>query len=73
MNLLTAAHAMGFDANWVTSFAAYSEGARAILGAAAGEKIAGVVHIGTARESPAERKRPDLDAITVRWAADGSP
>jgi nitroreductase len=73
MNLLTAAHAMGFDANWVTGFAAYSEGARAILGAAAGEKIAGVVHIGTARERPAERKRPDLDAITVRWAADGSP
>jgi nitroreductase len=72
MNLLTAAHAMGFGANWVTGFAAQSEGARVALGVAAGEKIAGVIHIGTARERPAERKRPDLDAITARWA-DGSP
>jgi nitroreductase len=70
MNLLTAIHAMGFDANWVTGFAAYSEGAKTVLGVGAGEKIAGVVHIGTARERPAERKRPDLDAITTRWRGD---
>ncbi len=67
MNLLTAAHAMGFAANWVTGFAAYSEGAREVLGLAAGERIAGVIHIGTALEKPAERKRPDLDAIATRW------
>ncbi|MGA2636697.1 nitroreductase family protein [Methylocella sp.] len=68
MNLLTAAHAIGFSANWVTGFAAYSAGAREVLGIAAGEKIAGVIHIGTALEKPAERKRPDLDAITTRWS-----
>jgi nitroreductase len=68
MNLLTAAHALGFGANWVTGFTAHSESARGVLHVSAGEKIAGVVHIGTARERPAERKRPDLDAITSRWA-----
>lgn len=69
MNLLTAAHALGFDANWVTGFAANSEGCRAVLGVEAGEKIAGVIHIGTARKEPAERRRPDLDAIATRWSA----
>lgn len=69
MNLLTAAHVMGFAANWVTGFAAYSKGCHAVLDVSAGEKIAGVVHIGTAREKPVDRKRPDLDAITTRWRA----
>jgi nitroreductase len=69
MNLLTAAHASGFDANWVTGFAASSQGARAVLGVEAGEAVAGVIHIGSARNSPAERKRPDLDAITTHWPA----
>jgi nitroreductase len=73
MNLLTAAHAFGFDANWVTGFAASSPGARDVLGIKAGEKIAGVVHIGVARERPAERKRPDLDAITTWWPAKKEP
>ena len=73
MNLLTAAHAMGFAANWVTGFAAYSGGAREVLGVGAGERIAGVIHIGTALETPAERRRPDLDAITTRWGAGERP
>lgn len=68
MNLLTAAHAMGFGANWVTGFVASSAGAREVLGVGAGERIAGVIHIGTALEKPAERKRPDLDAIATKWS-----
>ena len=72
MNLLTAAHAMGFDAGWVTGFAASNPLAMAALGAEAGEKIAGLIHIGTARERPAERKRPDLDAIATRWRDTGA-
>ncbi|WP_204307225.1 nitroreductase family protein, partial [Enterobacter hormaechei] len=60
MNLLTSAHALGFGATWLTGWAAYSPGAHALLGLAAGERIAGVVHIGTAKEAPAERKRPDI-------------
>lgn len=67
MNLLTAAHAMGFAANWVTGFSASSPGAREILGVAPGEKIAGVIFIGTVKEKPADRKRPDVDLLATRW------
>ncbi|PNG26649.1 nitroreductase family protein [Methylocella silvestris] len=67
MNLLTAANALGFDANWVTGFAATSVGARALFGVRAHEKVAGVIFLGTAKERPAERKRPDIDAIVSRW------
>ncbi len=70
MNLLIAANAMGFDANWVTGFAALSPGARAVLRLAEGERVAGVVFIGTAKERQTERKRPDLDAITTWWRPD---
>ncbi len=69
MNLLMAAHAMGFDADWVSGFAANSEGARAILGIGPGEKTAGVVFIGAAKKRPVERKRPDLDAVATWWTA----
>ncbi|MGL4284846.1 MAG: nitroreductase family protein [Phreatobacter sp.] len=69
MNLLTSAHALGFGATWLTGWAAYSPGAHALLGLVAGERVAGVVHIGTAKEAPAERKRPDIAAITTWWQA----
>ncbi|QCI68273.1 nitroreductase family protein [Phreatobacter stygius] len=69
MNLLTAAAALGFGATWLTGWAAYSPGAHRLFGLEAHEKVAGVVHIGTAKETPAERKRPDIAAITTRWQA----
>jgi nitroreductase len=68
MTLLIAAQAMGFGANWITDWYAFDAKADALLGLAAGEKIAGYVHIGTAGEPPLERARPDLAAITTRWA-----
>ena len=67
MNLLTAAHALGFGANWLTGWAAYSPGVHALFGLSSAEKLAGLVHIGTAKEAPAERRRPDIDAITTVW------
>ena len=67
MNLLTAAQAMGFGANWITDWYAYDPRVDALLGLAAGETIAGYVHIGTASEPPLERARPDMDAIVSRW------
>jgi len=32
--------------------------------------VAGIVYIGTAKEMPADRKRPDKDAIVTRWIPD---
>ena len=66
-NLLDAALAMGFGANWITDWYSYDADATAILGLKAGERIAGFVLIGTAREAPLERERPDLDPLVTRW------
>lgn len=68
MNLLTGARAMGFDAIWVTGWAATHPAARSILGLSEGERVAGIIHVGTAAEPPSERPRPDVAALTTRWA-----
>ena len=68
MSLLIAAEAMGFGANWITDWYAYDGRVNALLGMAPHETIAGYVHIGAPAEPPLERVRPDLDAITTRWA-----
>jgi nitroreductase len=70
MNLLHAAHALGFAGTWLTGWAAYSAGGHRLLGISACEKVAGIVYVGTAKEIPADRKRPDIDAIVTRWIAD---
>ncbi len=67
MNLLTAAHAAGFSAQWLTEWYAFDEEAGRVLGLETGEKFAGFIHIGTAMEPPFERPRPDLDMITTEW------
>ncbi len=67
MNLLVAARASGFDATWLTGWAAYSPGVAKHFALAGNERIAGLIHIGTAREKPAERKRPDIESITTFW------
>jgi nitroreductase len=63
MNLVHAAHALGFAAHWLTEWYAYDASARHAVGLNPKERIAGFVHIGRAEESPQERDRPDPDAI----------
>lgn len=67
-DLLHAATAMGFGANWITDWYAYDDEAKALLGLAANEKVAGYIFIGTASEAPAERVRPDTVALTRVWS-----
>lgn len=71
MNLLHAAHALGFSAGLVTGWAAYSEAVRQGLGGGERERIAGFVFIGTAAEEPEERVRPALDEIYSKWVPGG--
>ena len=66
-NLTYAALAMGYGANWITDWYAYDAGARAVLGLADNEKVAGFVFMGTAAEAPQERVRPDVAALTTRF------
>ena len=73
MNLLHAAHALGFAAGLVTGWAAYSPAVLEGLGATEKERIAGFVFIGTPAEEVEERVRPEVDQIYSDWAPRGSP
>jgi nitroreductase len=68
-NLLYGALAMGYGANWITDWYAYDPDATAILGLAARERVAGFILMGTPREPPLERERPDPALLTGRWRA----
>jgi nitroreductase len=69
MNLVTAAHAMGFAASWLTEWYAYDRAVLDRLGLAPNERIAGFVHIGHPAKPPEDRDRPKLDAIVTRYPA----
>ena len=66
MNLLHAAHAMGFVAGWLTGWSAYSDAVRDAF-AAAPARIAGFVFIGTPGQPLEERARPDLGQAVSHW------
>jgi nitroreductase len=66
--LLYAAQAMGYGANWITDWYAYDPDAQRILGLAASERVAGFLLIGTPREPPLERERPEIPPLVTRWA-----
>ena len=70
MNLLNAAEAAGWGANWLTGWPAHDPVfiARA-FGCVAGQTVAGVVHIGTPPEDGPDRPRPDIDRVTT-WPED---
>lgn len=57
--LLIAAHAMGYGGCWLTGWPCYSADARAALGLAEHERVAGFIHLGTPTETPTERVRAD--------------
>jgi len=67
MNLLTAAHAMGFVANWITEWYAYHPKVMEKIGLKATERIAGFVYIGQSAATLEDRPRPSVDSITTRF------
>ena len=66
-NLVIAAQATGFGANWITDWYAYDEKATALLGLGEGEKVTGFIYLGTPEEAPQERVRPNVEALITRW------
>ncbi len=66
MNLLMAAHALGFVGGWLTGWPSYSEAVRDAFGYA-GERIAGFIFIGTALRALEERPRPDYADVVQEW------
>ncbi|TBW34623.1 nitroreductase [Siculibacillus lacustris] len=69
LNLMLAAHALGYSAQWLTGWCCYDDEAAAILGARPGERFAGLVAIGTPTVPPVDRPRPSLDDILSDWSA----
>ena len=66
LSLVNAALASGWGASWLTGFAALNQDfAAKAFELAAGEWVAGIVHIGTTTSAPPERPRPDVPAITT--------
>jgi nitroreductase len=66
MNLLHAAHALGFAGGWLTGWAAYSDRIRDAFGAAP-ERIAGFLFLGTPGKDLSERPRPDPAQVIHHW------
>jgi nitroreductase len=67
MNLLHAAHAHGFVANWLTGWAAYSPHVTAAFGLSERDRIAGYFFIGSPANELVERPRPDPAAVIRHW------
>ena len=72
MNLVTAAHALGYAANWITEWYAYDRTVLDALGLAPHERIAGFIHIGRPPGAPEDRPRPPLAEIATRFPSGGA-
>ena len=65
--LLQATQAAGFGAQWLTGWPAYDPVVLQLLGLGDEERIAGFIHIGTAKLEAPERERPDPAALLSDW------
>lgn len=66
MNILHAAHALGFVGSWLTGWPTYDDHVRAAFGGP-DERIAGFIYLGTAGNILEERPRPDFADIVSVW------
>lgn len=68
-NLLLTANASGWAGCWLTEWIAFSPGINALLELTEDERIAGYIYLGTAKEDPQERMRPDASSKIKHWQA----
>lgn len=66
-NIVHAANALGFAADWVTRWFTFDTEAAAMLGARPEEQFVGFVHIGTPTAIIPDRPRPDLESVVSTW------
>jgi nitroreductase len=67
MNIVTAATALGYGACWLTGWFAFDRDVLDGFGLKADEKLAGLIHIGTASKASEDRPRPSLSEIVTRF------
>jgi nitroreductase len=67
VSLLNAALAAGWGANWLSGWPSHDRSfVTQGFGLTAEETVAGIIHIGTAQNTPPDRPRPDVLAL-VEW------
>jgi nitroreductase len=71
MNLLLAAHALGYVGGWITGWQAYSDLVSNAF-CALGERIAGFIFIGHPARELEERPRPALSDVSAAWTPPAS-
>ncbi len=70
-NLLSAALALGYGAQWVTEWYAYNDKLlQALGGTPETDKFAGFIYIGMKNENPKERRRPDKQDVVSYYTAE---
>lgn len=67
MNILHAAHAYGYVAQWLTGWISDDQTINAKLGLQEQEKIAGYFYIGNSDQKPEDRARPNMSEIITSW------
>jgi len=66
-NILVAASALGFAAQWLTEWYAYDPMVAQALRLHDNERVAGFIYLGSVVSPPRERVRPALDSKLMRW------
>jgi nitroreductase len=67
MNIVTAATALGYGANWLTGWFAFDRDVLNGFGLKTDERLAGFIHIGTPAKPSEDRPRPALSDIVTRF------
>ncbi len=66
-NMLIAATALGYGAQWLTEWYAFDASVNEALGLGENERIAGYLYFGSESVAKDERPRPELSDITSEW------
>jgi nitroreductase len=70
-NMLVAATALGYGAQWLTEWYAFDAEVNKVLGLGENEKVAGYLYFGSESVPKDERPRPELSDITSDWKPKG--
>jgi nitroreductase len=66
-NVVLAATAMGFGAQWQSDWVVYDQAAKDVMGIAATEQVAGLIYMGQSTVPLEDRPRPNAAALLTRW------
>ena len=67
MNILNAAHALGFGAKWVTGANCYDAHFRTAFGLQPDDRLLGFIHLGTTTVAAPATTRPDPSEFVTEW------